>query len=157
MKSRSTNRLNYQNLELRQLLAGITFDAGSGVVTILGSAFDDVAAVGYDASGDVFVALAGFGQNTFAGTLRGILASLGLPQVLLPVFLGLFDGVIDLGNGGPGAVLGSAADAFSYGLVEVFEDAGAPRLRYTARGNPDYAAGANDPSDVVDLFSFEMP
>lgn len=64
---------------------------------------------------------------------------------------------IFLGNGGPGAVLGSAPDAFSCGLVEVFEDAGEPRLRYTARGNPDYLAGANDPNDVVDLFSFEMP
>jgi hypothetical protein len=86
-----------------------------------------------------------------------ILASLGLPESLLPVFLGLFDSVVDLGNDGPGAVIGSEADAFSYGLVEVFEEAGEPRLRFTARGNPDYAAGANDPSDVVDLFSFEMP
>jgi len=58
---------------------------------------------------------------------------------------------------GPGAILGSAADAFSYGLVEVFEDQGGPRLRRTARGNPSYAAGANDPNDVVDLFSSEMP
>ena len=40
---------------------------------------------------------------------------------------------------------------------EVFEDAGEPRLRFTARGNPDYLAGANDPNDVVNLFSFEMP
>ena len=63
----------------------------------------------------------------------------------------------DLADGGPGAILGSAPDAFSYGLVEVYEDAGEPRLRYTARGNPDYAAGANDPGDVVDLFSFELP
>ena len=54
--------------------------------------------------------------------------------------------VVDLGNGGPGAILGSAPDAFSYGLVEVFEDAGQPRLRFTARGNPDYLAGANDPT-----------
>jgi len=97
------------------------------------------------------------GQTTFGGTVRGILAQLGLPQSLLPVFLGLFDDVVDLGNGGPGAVLGSAPDAFSYGVVEVFEDAGGPRLRFTARGNPDYLAGANDPNDVVDLFSFEMP
>jgi phosphodiesterase/alkaline phosphatase D-like protein len=97
------------------------------------------------------------GQTTFASTVGGILATLGLPPNLLPVFLGLFDGVVDLGNGGPGAVIGSAPDAFSYGLVEVFEDAGVPRLRFTARGNPDYFAGANDPNDVVDLFSFEMP
>ena len=97
------------------------------------------------------------GQTTFASTVQGILTTLGLPPALLPIFLGLFDSVVDLGNGGPGAVIGSAADAFSYGLVEVFEVAGEPRLRYTARGNPDYLAGANDPNDVVDLFSFEMP
>jgi phosphodiesterase/alkaline phosphatase D-like protein len=97
------------------------------------------------------------GQTTFASSVGSILASLGLPESLLPVFLGLFDSVVDLGNDGPGAVIGSEADAFSYGLVEVFEEAGEPRLRFTARGNPDYAAGANDPSDVVDLFSFEMP
>lgn len=97
------------------------------------------------------------GQTTFAGTVLGILGQLGLPANLLPIFLNLFDGVVDLGNGGPGAVIGSAADAFSYGVVEVFEDAGEPRLRYTARGNPDYLAGANDPNDVVNLFSFELP
>lgn len=97
------------------------------------------------------------GQTTFAGTVRGILADLGLPLFLEPAFLQLFDAVVDLANGGPGAVLGSAPDAFSYGLVEVFEEAGDVKLRFTARGNPDYAAGANDPNDVVDLFSFEMP
>jgi phosphodiesterase/alkaline phosphatase D-like protein len=97
------------------------------------------------------------GQTTFAQSVLGILTGIGLPPNLLPVFLALFDGVVDLGNGGPGAILGSAPDAFSYGLVEVFEDAGEPRLRFTARGNPDYLAGANDPNDVVDLFSFEMP
>ena len=86
-----------------------------------------------------------------------ILEQLQLPPGTLPIFLNLFDAVVDLGNGGPGAVIGSAADAFSYGVVEVFEDAGAPTLRYTARGNPNYLAGANDPNDVVDLFSFEMP
>ena len=97
------------------------------------------------------------GQTTFAQSVLGILTGLGLPPNLLPVFLGLFEGVVDLGNGGPGAILGSEPDAFSYGLVEVFEDEGGPRLRFTARGNRDYLAGANDPDDVVDLFSFEMP
>jgi len=97
------------------------------------------------------------GQQTFANSVLGILTGQGLPPNLLPLFLNLFDGVVDLGNGGPGAVLGSAPDAFAYGLVEVFEDAGQPRLRFTARGNPDYLAGANDPDDVVNLFSFEMP
>jgi phosphodiesterase/alkaline phosphatase D-like protein len=97
------------------------------------------------------------GQTTFAGTVLGILNDLGLPPQLLPIFLGLFDDVVDLANGGPGAILGSAPDAFSYGVVDVFEDGGDVKLRFTARGNPDYLAGANDPNDVVDLFSFEMP
>jgi len=97
------------------------------------------------------------GQTTFAGTVRGILAGLGLPPNLVPIFLQLFDDVVDLANGGPGAILGSEADAFSYGVVDVFEDGGDVKLRFTARGNPDYLAGANDPNDVVDLFSFEMP
>ena len=96
------------------------------------------------------------GQTTFAGTVRGILAGLGLPPALEPVFLGLFDAVTDLANGGPGRILGSAHDAFSYGVVDVFEDAGQPVLRYTARGNPLYLAGGNDPADVVDLFAFEL-
>jgi phosphodiesterase/alkaline phosphatase D-like protein len=97
------------------------------------------------------------GQTTFASTVLGILTSLSLPPALLPIFLNLFDGVVDLGNGGPGAILGSAPDAFSYGVVDVFEDAGDVKLRFTARGNPSYLAGANDPNDVVDLFTFEMP
>jgi hypothetical protein len=96
------------------------------------------------------------GQETFASTVLDILTTVGLPANLLPVFLGLFDGVVDLGNGA-GSVIGSAPDAFSYGLVEVFEDAGVPRLRYTARGNPQYLAGGNDPNDVIDLFTFEIP
>ena len=60
-------------------------------------------------------------------------------------------------GGGPGAVLGSAPDAFSYGVVDVVEEAAAVKLRFTARGNPIYLLGGNDPADVVDLFSFEMP
>jgi hypothetical protein len=97
------------------------------------------------------------GQTTFGGTVRGLLTDLGLPLIFEPIFLNLVDDVVDLANGGPGAILGSAPDAFSYGVVDVFEDAGDVKLRFTARGNPDYLAGANDPNDVVDLFSFEMP
>ena len=97
------------------------------------------------------------GQSTFAQGVLGILTQAGLPPNPLPIFLNLFDGVVDLGNGGPGAILGSAPDAFSYGLVDIFEEAGEPRLRFTARGNPDYLAGANDPDDVMNLFIFEMP
>ena len=96
------------------------------------------------------------GQTTFAQTTLGILNGLGLPPNLLPVFLDLFDGVVDLGNG-QGSLIASAHDAFSYALVEVSDGGGSPTLTVTARGNPDYLAGANDPDDVVDLFSFTMP
>ena len=71
--------------------------------------------------------------------------------------MSLFGGVVELANGGPGTILGSAPDAFSYAVVEVFEDAGQPRLRVTARGDPGYLAGNNNPNDVMNLFSFEMP
>jgi phosphodiesterase/alkaline phosphatase D-like protein len=97
------------------------------------------------------------GQTTFAGTLLGTLTEMGLPPAFLPIVLQLFDDVVDLANGGPGVILGSAPDAFAYGVVDVFEDGGDVKLRFTARGNPNYLAGANDPNDVVDLFGFEMP
>jgi len=94
---------------------------------------------------------AGFGQS-----VAGIIADLGLPPAVLPVFLQLFDAVVDEGNGA-GSVLGSAPDAFSYARVDVEEVAGEAQLTLTVRGNPDYLAGANDPGDVVDLFSITMP
>jgi phosphodiesterase/alkaline phosphatase D-like protein len=96
------------------------------------------------------------GQTTFGQTVLGILAGLGLPPALVPIFLELFEGVVDLGNGA-GSVLASAPDAFSYALVEVTQGAGGPQLTVTARGNPNYLAGNNDPDDVVDLFTIQMP
>ncbi len=67
------------------------------------------------------------------------------------------DQIFGLANGG-GSFLGSAHDAFSYAVVEGFRDAAdEPRLRVTVRGDPGWAAGANDPAAVRDLFSFEMP
>jgi hypothetical protein len=54
-------------------------------------------------------------------------------------------------------LLGVEHDAFSYAVVDVFDDAGETRLRVTARGDRDYAAGANDPADVEDLFTIVMP
>jgi len=96
------------------------------------------------------------GQTTFGQTIVGILDDLGLPAVLAPLFLSLFDGVVDLANGA-GSVIGSAPDAFSYALVEVTDDGSGPQLTLVARGNPLYLAGANDPADVVDLFVVQMP
>jgi phosphodiesterase/alkaline phosphatase D-like protein len=96
------------------------------------------------------------GQQTFAQTTLGILSGLGLPPNLLPIFLGLFDGVVDLGNGA-GSLLGRAHDAFSYARVDVSDGGGTPTMTVTVRGNPDYLDGANDPDDVVNLFSFSMP
>ena len=99
------------------------------------------------------------GQTTFGTTVAGILASLGLPPNLLPLFLSLFDGVVDLANGenGQGSVIGVHHDAFAYARIDVSDGGGSPTLTVTLRGNPSYAAGANDPDDVVDLFSFSMP
>ncbi len=141
--------------EQQDLLAFIGANFDPGHVLVLTTDFHTNLAIGRRELTEVIVGP--IGQTTFGGTVRGILADLGLPPVFEGVFLDLFDGVVDLGNGGPGAILGSAPDAFSYGLVEVFEDGPDVRLRFTARGNPDYLAGANDPNDVVDLFSFEMP
>jgi hypothetical protein len=95
------------------------------------------------------------GQQTFSDTVTEL-----MPENLLPYkdsVFALFDGVVDLANGGPGALAGSEYDAFGYAVVEIFERAGEPHLRVTARGNRDYALGANDPADVVDLFSVELP
>jgi alkaline phosphatase D len=95
------------------------------------------------------------GQSTFGSTVVSL-----LPPELQPfafVILLLIDEVFDAANGG-GAVLGSAHDAFSYAVVEVTRDANdAPHLRATVRGDRGWAAGANDPGAVVDLFSFELP
>ena len=96
------------------------------------------------------------GQSTFGGTVVSL-----LPPELEPfafVILLLIDQIFDIANGGGGAVLGSAHDAFSYAVVEVFRDAGdEPHLRATVRGDRGWAAGANDPGAVADLFSFELP
>ena len=96
------------------------------------------------------------GQTTFAQSVAGIIAGLGLPPAILPVFLQLFDAVVDEGNG-TGSVLGSAPDAFSYARIDVQDVGGDATLTLTVRGNPDYLAGANDPGDVVDLFSLSLP
>ncbi len=56
------------------------------------------------------------------------------------------------------SLLASAHDAFSYAVVDVYEDtAGEARLSVTVRGDPDYAAGANDPDLVRDLFTIDLP
>ncbi len=102
------------------------------------------------------------GQTTFATSVAALTPPPFLP--FLSLILNLFQTVVDVANGPPqtpplaipGTVIGSEPDAFSYGVVDVFEDAGQPVLRYTARGNTSYLLGANDPADVMDLFTFEM-
>jgi hypothetical protein len=103
-------------------------------------------------------------QRTFATTVRERIP----PQLagFLNAVLQLFDRVVDVANGPvqelpfapTGAVLAPEHDAFSYARVDVSEDAsGEARLPVTVLGNPNYAAGANDPSLVRDLFTIEMP
>lgn len=95
------------------------------------------------------------GQTTFG---QGVLTQ--LPPEVAPfgdLVLILLEQLLDAANGGD-AVLGSEPDAFSYAVIDVFEEAdGTPRLQATVRGDPTYAEGANDPARVVDLFSFDMP
>jgi phosphodiesterase/alkaline phosphatase D-like protein len=96
------------------------------------------------------------GQSTFGSSVVSMLPP--ELQSFAFVILLLLDEVFDMANGGGDAVLGSAHDAFSYAVVEVFRDANdAPHLRATVRGDPGWAAGANDPGSVVDLLSFELP
>jgi len=80
--SRSVNRrpisrnLNYQNLEARHLLAGIAFDAASGVLLIEGSPDNDVAVVSFATDvtapgipvNDITVSLTGFADQSFTAT-----------------------------------------------------------------------------------------
>jgi len=99
------------------------------------------------------------GQTTFRTSVVGLLPP---PLNAAPdLALSLFNAVVDVANGGlpPAAssLLGVAHDAFSYAVVDVYEEAGDTKLRVTVRGDPGYALGANDPGDVVDLFSFVMP
>jgi phosphodiesterase/alkaline phosphatase D-like protein len=104
------------------------------------------------------------GQTTFSTSVQSL-----VPPELAPfigLILDLFDNVVDVANGPPqvppivptGTVLASEHDAFSYAVVDVFEDEfGDPKLRLTVRGDTTYALGANDPSLVQDLFTIEMP
>ena len=94
------------------------------------------------------------GQSTFGSSVLA-LAPPGLqnPAVIFPLINALFDAA-----NGPGSNVGSAFDAFSYAVVDVFEDAGGtPRLEVTARGDPDYRSGDNDPAKVMDLFTLSLP
>ena len=97
------------------------------------------------------------GQTTFGGTVRGTWPSWAAPEPAAGLPAACSTTSSTWATAAPARCLGSAHDAFSYGVVEVFEDSNGPHLRFTARGNPDYLAGGNDPNDVVDLFSFEMP
>jgi phosphodiesterase/alkaline phosphatase D-like protein len=99
------------------------------------------------------------GQTTFRTSVAALLPP---PLDAFPdLALVLFDTVVDVANGGlpplSSSLLGVEHDAFSYAVVDVFDDAGETRLRVTARGDRDYAAGANDPADVEDLFTIVMP
>ncbi|MBW2697113.1 MAG: alkaline phosphatase D family protein [Deltaproteobacteria bacterium] len=99
------------------------------------------------------------GQTTFRTSVTALLPP---PLDALPdLALALFDTIVDVANGGlpplQSAVLGVEHDAFGYAVIDVFEVAGETRLQLTARGNRNYAAGANDPADVEDLFTLVMP
>lgn len=93
--------------------------------------------------------------STFGATVLALLP----PELafLADSVFTLLDLLIDEVNG-LGSVLGSDADAYSYAVIDVFEEPdGTPRLLATVRGDGDYASGDNDPAKVSDLFSFELP
>ena len=50
----------YQNLEPRRVLAGISFDAVSGIVTVMGTSGDDISIVSVHSATETRVSLAGF-------------------------------------------------------------------------------------------------
>ncbi len=104
------------------------------------------------------------GQTTFATAVQSLLP----PNLasFIDVVLALFDDVVDVANqplpltgiNAMGIVQASEHDAFSYAVVDVFEDEfGEPKLQVTVRGDTSYALGANDPNLVEDLFTIEMP
>jgi phosphodiesterase/alkaline phosphatase D-like protein len=139
--------------ERQDLLDFLGANFAPGEVLVLTTDFHTNLAIQRD---DVTELIIGpIGQSTFGLTVAAL-----LPPELQPIadlVLTLIEAIIETANG-PNSVLGSEPDAFSYAVVEVFEDdLGEPRLRVTARGDPDYLLGANDPALVQDLFAFELP
>lgn len=61
----TVNAFDYQNLEQRKVLAGITFDVSSGFITILGSSGDDFSFVSNPVPTQVQVSLTGFPTQMF--------------------------------------------------------------------------------------------
>ena len=64
-KLRLVRDLCYRNLEDRKLLAGISFDSGTGVVSVLGSEMDDISIVTNFSPTETRVTLTGFVAQTF--------------------------------------------------------------------------------------------
>jgi Ca2+-binding RTX toxin-like protein len=66
-RSKASNKLQcvYQNLEARRVLAGISFDASTGFVTIAGSAGNDFSYVTASSVSQIQVSLTGFTAQTF--------------------------------------------------------------------------------------------
>ena len=78
-------------------------------------------------------------------------------QPLTPTILALgTDPIVAAANGD---TLGFEPNAFSYAVVETFDDeeTGEQQLRVTVRGDTSYADGANDPARVTDLFTIQLP
>jgi phosphodiesterase/alkaline phosphatase D-like protein len=95
------------------------------------------------------------GMETFESTVVGLLPPELADQAGNLIFF--LNVLLASANGGPSSFLGAEHDAYSYALVEVFDEQGESRLRVTVRGDPDYAEGIADPSRVRTLFSFELP
>ena len=134
-----SNVISYHGLEPRNLLAGITFDGGTGVVTVMGSAINDVSAVTSNAI---------TGQTTV--TLNDASQSFGTTTVSSIVFQGLagddqftnsseIDSTATGGLGNDTLTGGSGVDSFS-------GDAGSDVIR--GNGGDDRLEGGDDPDQI---------
>lgn len=117
----SQNQNNYQSLESRNLLAGISFD--SGVVTVIGTESNDISIVSVSSATQINVSLNGFATQTFTTSAVSKLVFLGLGgddffrnQTNLPVQASGGDGNDRLIGGGGGDLMsGGAGDDFLFG------------------------------------------
>jgi Ca2+-binding RTX toxin-like protein len=62
------SQYGYESLEQRRVLAGISFDLGSGFITITGSSGNDASVVSHTSPTQIQVALTGFAPQTFTAS-----------------------------------------------------------------------------------------
>lgn len=71
-KTRCSLSLEYQNLEPRNLLASISFDPGTGIVSMVGDGANDVGVVSVDSPTTTLVALSGLSETYLTADIASI-------------------------------------------------------------------------------------